>query len=322
MDALGAIGAHVKRIDLETDVEFDDVTSILVYGIYPFSFGKALKYMKDQGKKIIYDLDDALGFIEPTNPFYNNVMRDAGSEREILHYADHLTVATEGLKEYISAKTDKPITVIPNCYDSKEWQFTRPKREGIRIGFAGSSTHVDDLIEILPAIISLQKKYPEVIFIIMGFAASTFLYSDWLIQFKYVSPPEGLKSLDRLEELMKEVKYEWMPYVDFDIYPQVLTNMSLDIGLCPLKANKFNDCRSSSKAMEYTLSGALALASNVRAYATDPTSVLIDNWEETIEYYITHPLERESERLSHLAWLKENRNISSQIPMLKSVYGI
>jgi hypothetical protein len=130
--------------------------------------------------------------------------------------------------------------------------------------------------------------------------------------------------LNKLDSLIKEINFEWIPFVDFSNYPATLTNMALDIGICPLKETPFNKCRSASKAMEYTLSGALALASDVTAYRQDPTSILVKDteWLEKLEYYIQNPTEREEQRLKHLQWLQQNREITTQQDILKSIYEV
>lgn len=319
MDALKAHGVPVEMIELNKDVAMDDLQSIQTYGIYPFSMDKVLKILKEDGKRIIYDLDDALDLIEPTNPFYYNVKKDAASQEEILKYADHVTTATPYLADYAKQKTKVPVTVVPNCFTPENWTFERPQRNGIRIGYAGSTTHVDDLLMVLPAIKNLQSKY-DIRFLIMGFGIGT--YEEWIKDFRFVSPPEALKALDHFDALMKEIKYEWIPNVPFDIYPSTLINMSLDIGICPIKNTPFNQARSSSKAMEYTLAGALAMASDIETYSQDPTSVLVkDNeWEIAIENYINNRHKIKEKHEEHLKWIKENRDINTKIDLLKSIY--
>lgn len=325
MDALNAHGVRTEMITLNQDVVLDELQALQVYGIYPFSFDKALKYVKSEDKRIVYDIDDALDLIDPTNPFYYSVRRDAGSEREIFALADHITVATPFLAEYARTKTNVPITVVPNCYDPNEWTFPRPKREGIRIGFAGSCTHIEDLLLVLPAIKNLQKKY-GIKFLVMGFATTD--YRTWLTHFKYASPPEGLESIAKFEALVEGMNIEWIPYVDFDHYPSTLINMSLDIGLCPLVDTPFNRARSASKAMEYTLSGALALASDLEPYRNEMTSILVkdDEWENSIEKAILgFKLDLgaiNTIRNTQLDWLKENRDINTKIDLLKSAYVV
>lgn len=319
MDALNLAGVRTEMIELNKDVVLDDLQALQVYGIYPFSFDKALKYVKSEGKRIIYDVDDAVELVEPTNPFYYNVKKDSGSEREILALADHITVATPFLKYLMSKKTDKPITVIPNCYVPEEWNFSRIPHDGLRIGFAGSCTHIEDLLLVLPVIRTLQKKY-DFTFYIMGFATTD--YDTWLAQFRFASPPEGIKALDSFEALLKDIKFEWIPYTDFKNYPQQLTELSLDIGLCPLTDTPFNRARSASKAMEYTLSGALALASDLEPYRNDDSSVLTNDWESMLEHYITNPHLITQDHSIASNWIRQNRNINTQVDLLKSVYVV
>ncbi len=321
MDALTRADIPTEMIELNRDVVLDDIQSLQVYGIYPFSITKALTYLKAEGKKIVYDVDDALDLIEPTNPFYYSVKRDAASQKQILDFADHITVATQALKDNLEGKTTVPITIVPNCYDPDEWTFPRPKREGIRIAYSGSCTHVDDLLMVLPAIVNLQKKY-DIRFLLYGFGINS--YERWLEEFRFASPPEGLKALEQFEGLMKSIKMEWVPNTDFSIYPSTLTNMAIDIGLCPVKDTPFNRARSASKAMEYTLAGALSLASDLPTYSEDKSSILVkDNeWEAAIENYINFRDKLDEKREEHLKWLQENRNINNQIDLLKSVYVV
>jgi len=320
MDALHAHGVKTKILEINTDIdeeEYNNLKVVQTYGIYPFSFRRALEILKKDGKKIVYDTDDALDLIDPTNPFYYAVKRDSMSQTEVLHYADHVTVATPTLKKYLEGKTDKPITVIPNMYDPNEWKFPRPKREGIRIGFAGSCTHVEDLLLVLPTFKKLQKSH-NITFVLMGFGRGT--YDDWFRDFSFTCPPEGLKVLKEFDSLIKEINLEWIQNFDFDLFPSQLINLSLDIGLCPLVDNGFNRARSASKAMEYTLAGALALASNSPAYTEDPTSTIVEDWDKALTHFVENPQEIAQFRDINLRWIEENRNINNNIDLLKSVY--
>ncbi len=328
MQALREAGITVHTLPINEDIDeviIDSLASVLIYGAVPFSSATMLQYFKDKGVKIIYDLDDALDLVDITNPFYHTVKRDVGSVREILDYADHVTVATPALEAHIREHYDYqgPITVIPNCYDPKEWDFPHPTKTNLRIGFAGSTTHVSDLIEILPAIKNLQDKY-EFTFVIMGFGQTS--YEEWLTSYRYIAQPEATKELRKLDELLKDITFEWVPFVEYTQYPETLINLALDIGLCPLKETPFNNCRSASKAMEYNLAGALVLASDVEAYRNDTSSLLIgstkeSNWLVCIETAITHILKKvPSIREDHLKWIQDNRNIHNQVDLLKSVY--
>ena len=321
MDLFQGNGIQTSLIHLNEDMD-DDIQTYQVYGASPFSMDKVLKWMKDEKRKIIYDSDDALDLIDLTNPFYYQVKKDLSSVTEKLSYADEVTCSTLEMAKYLREKTDKPITVIPNTYNAAEWTFPRPKREGLRIGFAGSPTHVQDLLIVLPAIKNLQKKY-DFTFILFGFSKND-SYQEWFKAQRYSATEECLKDLIEFDKILSEIKFEWVPFVDYDLYPAVLTNMALDIGLCPLKDTPFNRCRSACKAMEYTLSGALALASDLPPYQEDKSSIRVKDvdWEDVIETMIKHPDVRDNFRKGFLNWIKENRNISTQLDTLKKVYGI
>lgn len=317
-DLLKSHGVDVTGIRVNQDID-DSVKTFLMYGAYPFSFKKPLEWMKSEGKRIVLDMDDALGLIDETNPMFYQVKKDLGSHLELISHADHITVSTEAMAEYARSKTDKPITVITNCYVPSEWTFPRPKREGFRIGFAGASAHVSDLIPTLPTIKRLQDKY-GITFVLFGFGKGT--YEQWFKDQRYVGTEQAIKDLELFNELLLPIRYEWIPFVDFQDYPSTLINLSLDIGLCPLKETPFNNCRSASKAMEYTLSGALALASDLRPYRDDMSSVIVGDWESTISWYIENPKALKGERDHCLQWVKENRNINTQLDTLKKVYDL
>lgn len=330
MSALREAGVTVHALPIGEDIDesvIDSLMSVLLYGAVPFGMETVLKYFKGKGIKIIYDMDDALDLIDTNNPFYFNVKKDVGSVQLALDYADEVTVATNALKEYVINHYDYlgKVTVVPNCYVQREWAHVRPKRDGIRIGFAGSSTHVSDLIEVLPAIKNLQSKY-DVRFLIMGFGQTT--YEEWFKSYRYISQPEATKELRDLNELLKDIKFEWVPFVHYTEYPKTLINMALDIGICPLKSTPFNDCRSASKAMEYTLSGALAMASDTATYRDGYNAFLVPNnntklgWEFAIEEVINDKDFKESLYQGFLGWLKENRDITTKIDLLKSVYVV
>jgi hypothetical protein len=325
MDMLNANGVPSSFIQINVDIDsnvYDAMKAVQVYGIYPFRFEHVLKIIHADGKRIVYDMDDALDLIDPVNPFFHAVKRDAGSRDEILRLIDQITVSTPVMRDLLLSKTDIPITVVPNCYEPKEWTFTRPKRGGIRIGFAGSPTHVGDLIDVIPAIRNLQAKY-DVRFLIMGLGPST--YESFVKDMRYTCAPEGVKAVDELDRELSTIKFEWIPYVDYDNYPATLTNLALDIGLCPLKDTPFNRARSACKAMEYTLAGALAIASDMPGYRDDHSSVLVyepNDWEKVLENYIKFPEIREEVRLQHLDWLQKNRKVDSQLEILKQVYGV
>jgi O-antigen biosynthesis protein len=316
MRCLEENGIPTIAINLDEDIDIDNIQSFHMYGATPFSMAKILDYLKEQKIKIVYDIDDMLDLIDENNPNYYAVKKDLGSFNQMINYADEITVATPYIKEVLTKRTTTKITVLPNCYIPEEWNFQRIPHEEIRIGFAGSATHVSDLVDILPAIKNLQSKY-NIKFYIMGFGHHT--YDQWFRDYRYTSTEKGKIDLIKLDKHLKEIKFEWVPFVNYKLYPKVLTELSLDIGLCPLKDTPFNRCRSASKAMEYNLSGALVLSSHVEPYITEPTSITTFDWEKDLNYLV------ENYKLKYgraLHWLKEKRTMQSKFDILKSVYVV
>jgi len=134
----------------------------------------------------------------------------------------------------------------------------------------------------------------------------------------------AVKDLEQLDLLLSEIVFEWIPFVDFERYPDTLTNLALDIGICPLRPTEFNNHRSACKALEYTLSGALALASDTIPYQSEPTSVLVkdNDWEGALTFFIENEWDRNYLYQKHLTWIKENRDMNKQIDLLKFVYVV
>ena len=314
-------GIETRLIRINQDVD-DDIDVFQVYGAHPFSMERPIKWMKENNRKIIYDLDDAMHLIDESNPFYHDVKKSLGSVDEKLHYADEMTCSTPEMEKYLRTMTDKPITILPNTFTASEWTFPRPQREGLRIGFAGSPTHIGDLLLVLPAIRNLQKKY-KFTFILFGFGIQKD-YKDWFNHQRYISQGEGLKDLIEFDKILSDIDFEYVPFIDYNSYPATLTNISLDIGLCPLKDTPFNRCRSACKAMEYTLSGALALASKLPPYEGDNSSILVGggNWEDALEALIKHPEVIKGLHEGFYAWIKANREDISVLPIIKKVYGL
>ena len=320
-DILKKSGFKTVTMNLNEDID-DDIDIYSIYGSQPFSMRKVLNSFKEDKKKIVYDVDDALTLMEESSPFYHDIMASVPSFIENLQYADEITTTTAEMERYLRTKTDKKITVIPNTYDPTEWTFERPKREGIRIGFAGSPTHLGDLLLVLPAIRNLQKKYVFT-FILFGFSKYG-TYREWYAAERFAAQGQRLADLLEFDKLMSEINFEYVPFVDYELYPTVLTNIALDIGLCPLRDTPFNRCRSACKAMEYTLSGAVSLASDVEPYKSEVDSILVSdgNWEDAIEALIKYPDVRKTFLEASKTWIEENRNMNSQIETLKKVYGI
>lgn len=322
MKALNMAGIETVMLPIEEDINESVIGSLFavqMYGCYPFDPDPVLKFLKDEGIRIVYDSDDALELIERENPNYHMVMKDAGSVRRILEYADQVTVSTDKMAEYMRKRTKVPVTVVTNCFIPGEWDFERIGHSDTRIGFSGSSSHVIDLVDMVPIISRLQKKHGFKFFI-QGFGQAS--YEEWLKQYRYICQPEATLELRKLDEALKEIDFEWVPFVDYSLYPKILSDMALDIGICPLRDTPFNRHRSAVKAMEYSLTGALVMASDLVPYKGDLNSIRADwdQWERMLEGWLEQPGARRWKALKQFEWTMNHRNISSVVPLLKKVY--
>ena len=217
-----------------------------------------IPHLQSLGKKIVYDIDDNLWNISVSNPAHVYFpTKDLKRTKEVIKLCDYMTVSTQPLKDwFINNGFHTKIEVIPNMlpevYDYKE-----RNNEKIRIGYAGSPTHVGDFnYRVTNALKDVQEKYNcDLVF--MGYAP-----------IKDVEYCDGVKVQD---------------------YLSTLNDLNLDIAIAPLASNLFNECKSNLKFLEYSACGFVTVASNVYPYKNtinEQTGIVIENekhWFSTLE---------------------------------------
>jgi glycosyltransferase involved in cell wall biosynthesis len=65
--------------------------------------------------------------------------------------------------------------------------------------------------------------------------------------------------------------------VPFDIYPQTLAALGLDVALAPLAANRFNECKSNLRLLEYGALGVPVVATDIVPYRCGLPVTLVRN---------------------------------------------
>jgi len=155
----------------------------------------------------------------------------------------------------------------------------------LRVGWAGGSEHISDLIFILPVVEALHN---EVDWIFMGLA---------------------------LEELKPFVK-EFHAGVEFDLYPQKLANLNLDLSIAPLMHNRFNECKTNLRLLEYGVMGWPVVCSDILPYQAAPVTRVANNvneWVRVIREKINEPDEllKEGELLKQ--WVVDNYMLSDHV---------
>lgn len=184
--------------------------------------------------------------------------------------ADAVTTTNEVLANVIREHTDKPVFVIPNCLDLRNWKKPTLARD-IWIGWAGSVSHYPDLRPLMSLFDRLMAKYRNLHVQIMGSS------------FDYLFPPKaGVKKFPVAgygpEDAMffadlKDSAERWPGRMRFDkpvpiqeYENWICSNWQSHIAIAPIESNDFNDSKSELKWLEYTAMGIPVIASAFGPY--------------------------------------------------------
>ncbi|MCX6705411.1 MAG: glycosyltransferase, partial [Candidatus Woesebacteria bacterium] len=137
---------------------------------------------------------------------------------------------------------NKNIYVLPNFMDVDLWKKAEKVDNGniVKIGWSGSTTHYDDLKEVVEVLEDVVAEYPNVRLRFTGYY------------------PEKLFSRipkDRIEVGLSQ---------PFDSYYKVLE--PVDINIAPIADTRFNEAKSAIKFLEASMVGIPTVASKVGPY--------------------------------------------------------
>lgn len=187
------------------------------------------EYQKHRGVKLVVDVDDWLK-VDKSSPFIaEHKVTNAPEIREVsIEIADMVTCTTDYLADKIKP-FNKNVVVLPNSMDLEKWDLPKLKNtsDKIRIGWAGSVTHMEDLKLIIKPLKKIMDEFPQVQLIFCGET--------------------------RIADYFKGYPVECVLGVEFDVWPTRLHGLRLDIGLAPLKDTPFNRCKSNIKFQEYAI---------------------------------------------------------------------
>lgn len=269
----------------DRDLEWAD--AVILKGVVDKEgIASILAHREVRGLKLIVDLDDAM-FVDEHSPFKKkwDILDAEFVIRQTVRAADMVIASTDAIKQIVSP-LNKNIKVIKNYYDP-DWFDVKIKKNtssSIRIGWTGSITHISDLEMVAPYLLDVQKKYPQVKYVMCG------------------DP--------RIKKIIPTV--EIYPSVPITMYPHQLAAMQLDIGIAPLLDTEFNRQKSTIKAMEYALCKIPAVCSPVNYSEVPYVTIATDDWVDKLSELI----ENESERiyLGEQAYrLVQGENISKHV---------
>ncbi len=225
---------------------------VVIQREFPRMFGdyqKVILTAKQEGKPLIFDLDDLLFFLPENHPdrqahsFATSLL----PMLQALLEADIVTVSTPKLQDMLQDYNEN-IVVLPNYLDDGLWSLQPPvlkdsSSEAIVIGYMGTKSHAPDLEYITPVLVRILERYPQEI-----------KFHCW-----GPKPPVKLLSLPQVK---------WTPFVshsytEFALYFQA---QSADIFIAPLLDNPFNRCKSPIKFLEYSALGVCGVYSQLEPY--------------------------------------------------------
>jgi len=263
---------------------------------------------KKGGAKIVYDCDDSQDIIPDHIVNLTQAKTSIGSFYLFLREADLITTTTEILREYLQSKTKKPVVVFPNCLNPADFP-QRKQYEKLRIGLAGSVTHIKDILMVIDELNTLHRQ-TDFEFVLFGFGKKDF--NAWVKACKNTNLQ--YLALD-LKSKVRRLNLVWVPSSKAEEYPSKLAEIGLDIGICPLEANEFNRNKSCIKFYEYAMVQTACVASDVLPYSLEP----ITRWKD-LEKMITDKDFREAERKKQQEWVFKNRDVTKKVELWEKAY--
>lgn len=199
---------------------------------------------KRKGGKWLWSLDDDFLTIPDSNPAK---LDDLGVDLWYLHrdLADVILCSTHALADTLD-RPEKTL-VAPNLFPVADYgTVSHPDAHSgkpLRILWAGTKTHHDDLIQIEEPVSEILKRYPgRVEFIFVGYAPGGLL-KRWLNKGVYFD--KG---------------------VELALYPDLLRRIAPHVVLAPLDDNAFNRSKSNIRVLEGWSLAAAVVASPVGEY--------------------------------------------------------
>lgn len=162
---------------------------------------------------------------------------------ELINECEEILVSSPGLERLVSEQTTRSVKCLPNAIDVK-WFVDRLelnppfqyRDDFVYIGWGGGRRPESDLepMAIAWGLLAQNPYFDHVKFVVSGWQPDI---------------------IDRNIPLERKIRRPWL---SLEEWPK---NMQVDIGCCPLNDNVFNQGKSVIKFLEFTLAGAVVVAS-------------------------------------------------------------
>ena len=246
----------------------------------PATAAEILRYKK-AGMTVIQDLDDLLWQAPLTN-MYRFYFK--GPQKKALFTGlkacDFLVASTVPLQEEMISWTRREVRLLPNLISGQFFRDPLPRTsDKLRVGWAGSSSHKSDLEILRSVILETYKRF------------------QWV--FLAYAP-------DFVRPLIEAGHVEVYGPTKVEDYLPALVNMSLDVAVAPLELNRFNECKSNLKSIEFSCLGVPIITSDVYPYKDNPNYKIpgrSKDWKKWIDALESY--EDESLRMRHAQRARE-----------------
>lgn len=319
--------------DIMRMVNWADVISLSRAYASPINYIQTIiGFCQREGKKIIYDTDDLLVNLFPEHPNYEEYKSFVPQIRMLAREADVITVTGEALKSEYGIYNDN-VVILPNCINPAEWKLRKGKNRKIKIGWAGSMTHISDLLLVVDVLVELQKDH-NFEFTIFGLTSQNWKgfkggvakqYEEYTKMYPEARKREWYRKFELLDDSLGKLKWKHIPFVAIDKYKETLSKANFDIGICPLVENRFNSCKSAIKFYEYAMVGTVCLASKVLPYKGEvmyEAKNRHDKWYSKLKHLIEDKELRESVLENQRAFVLKERNMEERIKDWEGVYQL
>ncbi len=229
--------------------------------------------LQAQGKKVVYEIDDAFDCLEPWHPQYASYGQPARQEaiRAMMAQADAVQVSTGWLAQRYAACA-KRVELVPNLVELASWpRADRLRKDGLfKVLWAGSPSHSGDLEIIVPVMEKFLRAHADARLVLFG------------QEIKDARLPAG--------------QVENVPWCEFEDYAFTLAQIDADVAIAPLADIPFNYGKSNLRILQYWATGYPVVASNVGPYkeaCEGPEAGILcstaDEWLASLETIYTIP---------------------------------
>lgn len=219
--------------------------------------------LQNQGKKVVYEIDDAFDALEPWHPQFASYGQPARQEaiRAMMAQVDAVQVSTAWLADRYR-RCAKRIQVVPNMVELASWpRADRLRRDGLfKVVWAGSPSHAGDLEIVIPVMERFLKAHSDARLVLFG--------------------------QEIRDRRLPADQVEMIPWCEFEEYPFKLAAIDADVAIAPLVDVPFNHGKSNLRILQYWATGYPVIASKVGPYlqacAPHDAGILCETTEEWV----------------------------------------